>query len=148
MNLSFLTKNTNKKPNPNYVPPTIKNNDDSDNFDIDIEIARRNYEAYQNDLTKRQQAVIKRWNKEIAEASRKGEKFFITNRFITDKDDKDKIMFMIDRANCTVDLPSDATVAHFYNYYENKGFKVVRLDYQNNICCLKIIWMPQITNNF
>ena len=120
----------------------IISNYGNDNCDINAEIAKHNYEEYQNDLKQRSKDLIKKWNKKIMEASSKGEKFFMTNQFITD-DDKDKILHMLSESNCCVDFPLDATLKHFQQYYENKGFKVVRIEYpNNNICCLKIIWIP------
>lgn len=122
--------------------------DDSEfNYDIDVKTARLNYEKYQNDLKQRQQNLIKKWNKEIIDVSNKGEKFFMTNQFMTD-DDKDKILFMFDNANCCINLPSDATLQYFKEYYESKGFKVIKIQYNNNICCLKIIWISSNNNEF
>lgn len=119
----------------------VSNYGKDDDCDIDIAIAKHNYEVYQNDLKQRSGDLIKKWNKKIAESSSKGEKFFMTNQFVTD-DDKDKIKFMISDSNCCVDFPLDATLKHFQQYYESKGFKVVRIEYpNNNICCLKIIWV-------
>lgn len=116
--------------------------DKHEHFYIDAEIARRNYESYQNDLKKRQHDLIKKWDIEIIEASCRGERFFMTNMFITD-DDKNKILFMIDKSDCCVDFAQDATMQDFRQYYEDKGFKVVKIEYPtNNVCCLKIIWIP------
>lgn len=113
----------------------------NDNYDINVEIAKRNYEEYQNDLRQRSKDIIKKWNKKIMEASNKGEKFLMTNQFITD-DDKDKIRYMLSESNCCVDFPLGATLTHFQQYYESKGFEVIRMEYPtNNICCLKIIWV-------
>lgn len=114
-----------------------KNND----YDVDASMAKRNYERYQNDLQQRSKDLIKQWNKKIIESSSNGEKFFMTNQFITD-DDKDKIRFMLSESNCCVDFPLNATLKHFIQYYESKGFKVVKIEYPiNNVCCLKIIWV-------
>ena len=119
----------------------VSNYGKDDDYDVDVVVAKHNYEAYQNDLKQRSRDLIKKWNKKIIESSSKGEKFFMTNQFVTD-DDKDKIQFMISESNCCVDFPLDATLTHFQQYYESKGFKVVRLEYPtNNICCLKIIWV-------
>ncbi len=119
----------------------ISNYGEYDDCDIDVETAKSNYKAYQNDLKQRSKDLIKKWNKEIIESSSKGEKFFMTNQFVTD-DDKDRIRFMISESNCCVDFPLDATLKHFQQYYESKGFKVVRIEYPtNNICGLKIIWV-------
>ena len=113
----------------------------NDNYDINVEIAKRNYEEYQNDLKQRSKDIIKKWNKKIMEASSKGEKSLMTNQFVTD-DDKDKIRYMLSEFNSCVDFPLGATLTHFCQYYESKGFKVVRIEYPtNNICCLKIIWV-------
>lgn len=119
----------------------ISNYGEFDDYNIDVETAKSNYKSYQNDLRQRSKDLIKKWNKEIIESSSKGEKFFMTNQFVTD-DDKDKILFMISESNCCVDFPLDATLKHFQQYYESKGFKVVKIEYSNNnICCLKIIWV-------
>lgn len=45
-----------------------------DDYSIDAETARRNYEAYQNDLNERCRDFIKKWNKEIRLASTQGKK--------------------------------------------------------------------------
>ena len=119
----------------------VSNYGKDDDCDVDIAMAKHNYETYQNDLKQRSGDLIKKWNKKIIESSSRGEKFFMTNQFVTD-DDKDKIKFMISESNCCVDFPLDATLKHFQQYYESKGFKVVRIEYPtNNICCLKIIWV-------
>lgn len=114
-------------------------------YDIDASTARYNYETYQNDLKQRSQDLIKKWNKKIIEASSRGKKFFMTNQFITD-DGKDQILWALDGANRVCDFPADATLQYFQQYYENKGFKVIKIQYQNNICCLKIIWIPSDSN--
>lgn len=119
--------------------------DDTFDYDIDASTARHNYETYQNDLKQRSQDLIKKWNKKILEASSRGEKFFMTNQLITD-DDKDKILWVFNDANCVCDFPVNATLQYFQQYYENKGFKVIKIQYQNNICCLKIIWIPSDSN--
>ena len=114
---------------------------DCDNFDIDVKTAIHNYEAYQNDLNKRCQNLIKKWCKEIKEASRKGEKFIFTNQFITDND-KNKILHLLNDAGYVCDFSPDATLQNFQQYFEDRGFKVVRIEYPNsNIYCLKIIWI-------
>ena len=114
-----------------------KNND----YDVDASMAKRHYERCQNDLQQRSKDLIKQWNKKIIEPSSNGEKFFMTSQFITD-DDKDKIRFMLSESNCGVDFPLNATLKHFIQYYESKGFKVVKMEYPiNNVCCLKIIWV-------
>ena len=127
----------------------IKEKDDVDlsnyssyiDCDIDVETARRNYKAYQNDLIQRQADLIKKWCREINEASCKGEKFIFTDNFITD-DGKNKILHLIDSANCCCDFPPDATLQYFQRFFEDRGFKVVKIEYPtNNICCLKIIWI-------
>lgn len=116
-------------------------------WDIDAETARLNYETYQNHLRKRQQNLIKKWNVQIIEASSTGKRFIMTNQFVTDND-KNKILFMLDDANCCVELPADATLQYFQEHYESKGFEVVKIEYQTNgLCCLKIIWIPFNKNN-
>ena len=113
----------------------------NEDYNVDVETARHNYEAYQNNLNERCRDLIKKWCKEIKEASSKGEKFIFTNRFITD-DDKNKILHLLNDACCVCDLPPDATLQNFQQYFEDRGFKVVRIEYpNNNICCLKIIWI-------
>lgn len=89
---------------------------------IDVETARRNYEAYQNDLKQRQQNLIKKWCEEIKEASSKGEKFIFTDQFVTD-DDKDKILWLVN-GGCVCDFPPDASLQYFQQYFEERGFKV------------------------
>lgn len=119
----------------------IISNYGKEDYDVDVETARHNYEAYQNDLNKRCQNLIKKWCKEIKEASSKGEKFIFTNQFITD-DDKNKILHLLNDAGCVCDFPPDATLQNFQQHFEDRGFKVVRIEYpNNNICCLKIIWI-------
>ena len=112
-----------------------------DDYDVDVETAKHNYEVYQNNLNKRCQNLIKKWCKEIKEASSEGKKFIFTNKFITD-DDKNKILHLLNDADCICDFPPDATLQNFQQYFEDRGFKVVRIEYpNNNICCLKIIWI-------
>ena len=112
-----------------------------DDYDIDVTMAKHNYEVYQNDLKQRSKDLIKKWNKKIIESSNEGKKFFMTNQFVTDED-KDRIRYILSESNCCVDFPLDVTLTHFQHYYESKGFKVVRIEYPtNNICCLKIIWV-------
>ena len=119
----------------------VSNYGKDDDYDVDVVVAKHNYETYQNDLKQRSKDLIKRWNKKIIEASNKGEKFFMSNQFVTD-DDKDTIRFVISESDCCVNFPSNATLKYFQQYYESKGFKVVRIEYPtNNICCLKIIWV-------
>ena len=109
--------------------------------DIDVETAKRNYKAYQNDLIQRQADLIKKWCKEISEASSKGEKFIFTDKFITD-DGKNKILNLINGSGCCCDFPPDATLQYFQRYFEDRGFKVIKIEYPtNNICCLKIFWI-------
>lgn len=112
-----------------------------EDFDIDVKTAIHNYEEYQNDLNKRCQDLIKKWCREIREASSRGEKFIVTNQFVTD-DDKNKILFLLNGAGCACDFPPDSSIQYFYEYFEARGFKVVKIEYpHNNICCLKIIWI-------
>lgn len=107
---------------------------------IDVETARRNYEAYQNDLKQQQQNLIKKWCEEIKEASSKGKKFIFTDQFVTD-DDKDKILWLVN-GGAVHDFPPNASLQYFQQHFEERGFKVVRIEYPtNNICCLKIIWI-------
>lgn len=117
-----------------------------DDYDVDVEIAKHNYEVHQNDLNKRCQNLIKKWCRKINEASCKGEKFIFTDKFITD-DGKNKILHLIDSANCCRDFPPDATLQYFQRFFEDRGFKVVKIEYPtNNICCLKIIWVSSSNN--
>ena len=114
---------------------------DYDGFDIDVKMAIHNYETYQNNLNERCQNLIEKWCKEIRESSNKGGKYLITNQFVTG-DDKNKILRVINDAGCVYDFPPNATLQYFQQYFEDRGFKVVRIDYPtNNICCLKIIWV-------
>lgn len=118
----------------------ITNYDSYNVCDIDVKAARHNYKMYQNDLKQRQQNLIEKWCKEINEASSKGEKFIMTDQFVTD-DNKNKILWLL-RGGCTCEFPSDATLQYFQQHFEERGFKVVRIEYpNNNICCLKIIWI-------
>lgn len=124
----------------------ISNYGKDDDCDIDVKTAIHNYEAHQNDLRQSQQNLVKKWCKEIKEASSKGEKFIFTNKFVTD-DDKNKILFLIDDAGCACDFSPDSSMQYFYEYFEEKGFKVVKIEYpMNNICCLKIIWISSNNN--
>jgi len=110
-------------------------------YDIDVKTARHNYEAYQNDLNERCRDLIKKWCNQITLASMRGEKFIFTNKFITD-DDKNKVLHVINDADCVCDFFLDTTLQYFQQYFEGRGFKVVRIEYPtNNICCLKIIWV-------
>lgn len=89
----------------------------------------------------RQADIIKKWCREIDEASKKGEKFISTDKFITD-DNKNKILHLINGANCCCDFPPDATLQYFQRFFEDRGFKVIKIEYPaNNICCLKIFWI-------
>lgn len=111
-----------------------------DDCDIDANTARANYEAYQNDLRQRQQNLIKKWCEEIKEASSRGEKFIFTDQFVTD-DDKNKILWLVNGGQAR-DFPPNASLQYFQRHFEERGFKVVRIEYPtNNICCLKIIWI-------
>ena len=117
-------------------------NIESNDYDINVEVARHNYEAYQNDLRQRQQNLIKKWCEEIRKASSKGKKYILTDNFVVDGNDKDKILYLIS-GDVAYDFPSDASVQYFYQYFDERGFKVVLIKYpNNNICCLKIIWVP------
>lgn len=119
----------------------ISNYCDYVDCNIDVETARRNYEAYQNDLKQRQQNLIKKWCEEIKEASSKGKKFILTDQFVTD-DDKNKILWLVNGGEVR-DFPPNASLQYFQQHFEERGFKVVRIEYPtNNICCLKIIWIP------
>lgn len=119
---------------------------DYNDYDINVKVARDNYEAYQNSLKQRQQDIIKKWCKEIREASSRGEKLIFTDRFITD-DDKNKILYLINGAGCACDFPPDATLEYFQHYFEERGFKVVKIIYSmENVCCLKIIWISSDDN--
>lgn len=118
----------------------ISNYGKDDDCDIDVKVARANYEAYQNDLRQRQKNLIKKWCEEIKEASSKGEKFIFTDQFVTD-DDKDKILWLVN-GGMACDFPPNASLQYFQQHFEERGFKVVRIKYPtNNICCLKIIWI-------
>lgn len=112
-----------------------------DDYDVDAETAIRNYKVYQNNLNERCRDLIKKWCNQIKLASIRGEKFILTNQFITD-DDKNTILHVLNDANCVCDFTLDTTLQYFQQYFEDRGFKVVKLEYpNNNICCLKIIWI-------
>lgn len=120
-----------------YISNYGKDND----CDVDVKTARHNYEKYQNDLEQRQQDLIKKWCKEIKEASSNGKKFISTNQFVTE-DDKNKILWLINDGGNLCDFPSNSSLEYFQQYFEERGFKVVKIEYPtNNICCLKIIWI-------
>lgn len=110
-----------------------------DDCDINVSEAINNYKIYQNDLKQQQQNLIKKWCKEIKEASSRGKKFILTDQFVTD-DDKDKILWWVNYG-MTYDFPSNASLLYFQQHFEKRGFKVIRIKYPNNICCLKIIWI-------
>lgn len=123
------------------IDECISNYGSCSDFDIDAKTARDNYEWYQNDLRQRQQNLIKKWCKEIEEASRKGKRFILTDQFVTD-DDKNKILWLVNGGEAH-DFPPNASLQYFQRHFEERGFKVVRIEYPtNNICCLKIIWIP------
>lgn len=110
-------------------------------YDVDAETARHNYEVYQNNLNKRCRNLIKKWCNQIKLSSIKGEKFILTNKFIVD-DDKNTILHVLNDADCVCDFTLDTTLQYCQQYFEDRGFKVVRIEYpNNNICCLKIIWI-------
>lgn len=124
----------------------ISNYGNDNDYDINVKVARDNYEAHQNSLKQRQQDIIKKWCKEIKEASSRGEKLIFTDRFITD-DDKNKILYLINGAGCACDFPPDSTLEYFQHYFEERGFKVVKIIYSvENVCCLKIIWISSDDN--
>lgn len=118
----------------------VSNYGKDDNYDIDVITARCNYEAYQNDLKQRQQNLIKKWCEEIREASSEGKKFILTDQFVTDNNDKNKILYLVGGGEAR-DFPPDASLQYFQQHFEERGFKVVRMEYPNNTCCLKIIWI-------
>lgn len=122
----------------------VSNYGKDDDYDIDVKIARHNYETYQNDLKQRQQNLIKKWCEEIREASSEGKKFILTDQFMMG-DDKNKILWLIN-GGCAREFPSDASLQYFQQYFEERGFKVIRIEYQKNICCLKIIWISSDNN--
>ena len=122
------------------IDDIISNYGKENDCDIDVQSAINNYEMYQNDLKQRQKNLIKKWSEEIEKASSKGEKFILTDQFITD-DDKNKILWLL-CGGMACDFPKNATMQYFQQYFEDRGFKVVRIEYPtNNICCLKIIWI-------
>ena len=119
---------------------SMSNYGKDDDYSIDAETARRNYEAYQNDLNERCRDFIKKWNKEIRLASTQGKKDILTNKFITD-DDRNTIRLVLNDAECVCDFTINTTLQYFQQYFEDRGFKVVRIDYtHDNISWLKISW--------
>jgi hypothetical protein len=113
----------------------------NEDYDVDAKTAIHNYEVYQNNLNERCKDLINKWCKEIKLSSIRGEKFILTNKFITD-DDKNRIFHVLNDADCVCDFSLDTTLQYFHQYFEDRGFKVVRIEYPNsNICCLKIIWI-------
>ena len=120
-----------------------------EDYDVDVETARHNYKAYQNNLNERCRDLINKWCREIKLASIRGEKFILTNKFITDVDDKNRIFHVLDDADCVCEFSLDTTLQYFQKYFEDRGFKVVRIDYQySNICYLKIIWISSDTEEY
>ncbi len=118
----------------------ISNYGNYNDCNIDANTARANYKAYQNNLRQRHKDLVEKWCKEIKEASSRGEKYILTDQFITD-DDKNKILWLL-HGGMVCDFPKNATMQYFQKYFEDRGFKVVRIEYPtNNICCLKIIWI-------
>ena len=111
-----------------------------DDCDINVSEAINNYKMYQNDLKQRQQNLIKKWYEEIKEASSIGKKFILTDQFVTDNNDKNKILYLVG-GGTSYDFPSDASLLYFQQHFEKRGFKVIRIEYPNNTCCLKIIWI-------
>lgn len=113
---------------------------EKEDYEIDVETAKHNYESYQNDLRQRQKNLIKKWCEEIEDASSRGKKYILTDQFVTD-DDKNKILWLVGGGEAR-DFPPNASLHFFQHYFEDRGFKVVRIEYpNNNICCLKIIWI-------
>lgn len=106
--------------------------------DIDAEGAKANYKKYHNDLKYVPQELIEKWCKEIHKASNQGKGFIFTDSFLTV--DKNKISCFIGNDGCGHEFPSDYTLQNFCQYFENRGFKVIRIDYPHNTSCLKIIW--------
>lgn len=115
------------------------------NFNITAERAKQNCEEYRNSLKNILRDWINKWNKEIEQASNKGKVFIITNRFIVNKENKDEVLWLVNDANCTIDVPNKFIyLSNLIRYYENLGFEVVLQDYQvAGFMALKISWKSE-----
>lgn len=115
------------------------------NCNITAEQAKQNCEKYREGLKTIIQDYINKWNKEIETASKKGETFIVTNRFIVNKEDNDEVLYLINGTNCTTDVPSKHIyLSNLIKYYENKGFEVVLVNYQiAGFMALKISWKSE-----
>jgi hypothetical protein len=127
-----------------YIISTCKELDDytsgRDNEDINAEMAKSNYQLYQDGLKQYRQDLIERWCKEIKYKSRHGRKYFDTNNFILD-DDEDTILFVIDGGQCQDFMP-DSSIQYFKRYFEERGFNVVKSEKDfDNKCYLRIRWL-------
>jgi hypothetical protein len=119
----------------------ITNCDSYNACDVDAKIARRNYKLHQEDLKQRQQNCIEKWCEKINEVSRNGAQCFDTNCFIVDSDDKNKICWIVDDGGCVAAFPSNATLEYFKQYFEDKGFDVVIVEWPYNHSSLRISWV-------
>ena len=115
------------------------------NCNITAEQAKQNCEKYREGLKTIIQDYINKWNKEIETASKRGETFIVTNRFIINKEDKDEVLYLVNNANCTIEVPSQYIyLSNLIRYYENKGFEVILQDYQvAGFMALKISWKSE-----
>lgn len=115
------------------------------NCNITAEQAKQNCEKYREGLKTIIQDYINKWNKEIETASKKGETFIVTNRFIINKEDKDEVLYLVNNANCTIEIPPKYIyLSNLIIYYENKGFEVILKDYQiAGFMALKISWKSE-----
>lgn len=120
---------------------SITYHDSCNACDVDAKIARHNYQLHQEDLKQRQQNCIKRWCEKINEVSRNGAQYFDTNCFIVDPDDKNKIRWIVDDGGCVGAFPSNATLEYFKQYFEDKGFDVVIVEWPHNHSSLRISWV-------
>lgn len=108
--------------------------------DINAEIARDNYRLYQKELAQREQGYIEKWCGQIKTASREGKKYIYTNSFLV-VGDGNEIALVCDDDGCCYDFPSDSSIEHFKEYFEEKGFNVLVEKDSNDWCRLTIRWI-------
>ena len=100
--------------------------------------AKKEYQIYQNSLKKVCKNIIKKTDRKILEAARKGEKYIYSYRFLSYKDDI--VSYYIDDTDLPQILSQNTTIQFFESYYKVKGFKVEILK-NKEIYWLKIIWV-------
>lgn len=119
----------------------ISNYGSYDDCDVNVKIARHNYKMYQDDLKRLQRSLIEKWCKKIREVSRSGGKYIDTNNFVVD-DDWNRILYLVDDAGQICDFPPNSSIQYFQDYFEEKGFNVMRLEYHpHGFCGLRIRWL-------